>query len=288
MVRPEARDPDDRPLAPAQARREQPDGCRSRTAGGSLRSRARPSPDRPPCRRAGNGARRRRERAPGTPGRRRERAGRAGGVRCRARVCGPEFGVETGTLARSLRGRPRAAGWPDLARFARSFAALRHGSLPHLDETHRGCDSRSMPSRASAPPVRRPEHLSRLPALARRVVASGTERLVVRSPFDALPIGEVPRSTPADVAAAAATARAAQESWALVPFEERERDLPQAPRPPARPPGGDPRPDPARERQGARARPRRGDRRRARRALLRAQGAEAAGSPPRAAGWCRA
>ncbi len=44
---------------------------------------------------------------------------------------------------------------------------------------------------------------------------------MVRSPFDAAPIGEVPLSTPADVALAAQHARAAQESWALTRVEER-------------------------------------------------------------------
>ena len=71
--------------------------------------------------------------------------------------------------------------------------------------------------------VPRPAHLARLPELARRVVASSGKTMVVRSPFDLEPVGEVPRSTPADVARAAASARRAQENWAARPFAERAR-----------------------------------------------------------------
>ncbi|HLF55841.1 MAG TPA: succinic semialdehyde dehydrogenase [Thermoanaerobaculia bacterium] len=74
-----------------------------------------------------------------------------------------------------------------------------------------------------APVVPRPEHLQRLGELARRVVASSVSTFVVRSPFDLEPVGEVPRSTPADVAEAARRARAAQEDWALRSFDERAR-----------------------------------------------------------------
>ena len=73
-------------------------------------------------------------------------------------------------------------------------------------------------------PVHRPEHLRRLPELARRVAAApGAERIEVRSPFDREPIGEVPRSTPDDVAAAAERARAAQSEWAQTTLEERAK-----------------------------------------------------------------
>ncbi|MEZ5312554.1 MAG: succinic semialdehyde dehydrogenase [Thermoanaerobaculia bacterium] len=68
-----------------------------------------------------------------------------------------------------------------------------------------------------------PEHLERLPGLAARVAAAGQERLTIRSPFDLEPIGELPRSRPADVAPAAARARKAQESWAQRTFDERAR-----------------------------------------------------------------
>jgi succinate-semialdehyde dehydrogenase/glutarate-semialdehyde dehydrogenase len=79
---------------------------------------------------------------------------------------------------------------------------------------------------AAAPPARavaRPEHLRRLPALARRVVASGGDRLLIRSPLDGEPIGEVPRSSAADVAAAAARARPVQEDWAQRTLDDRAR-----------------------------------------------------------------
>lgn len=72
--------------------------------------------------------------------------------------------------------------------------------------------------------VRRPEHLRRLPELARRVAAGDRgDGIVVRSPFDLEPIGEVPRSSLADVAAAAARARRAQSEWAQATFDERAR-----------------------------------------------------------------
>jgi len=73
------------------------------------------------------------------------------------------------------------------------------------------------------PSIPRPDHLSRLPELARRVVASSGETVVIRSPFDLEAIGEVPRSTPADVAHAAERARAAQRDWATRSFAERAR-----------------------------------------------------------------
>jgi succinate-semialdehyde dehydrogenase / glutarate-semialdehyde dehydrogenase len=77
----------------------------------------------------------------------------------------------------------------------------------------------------SPPAVPRPEHLRRLPELARRVVASSGERVTIRSPFDLAPIGEVPRSTAADVARAAHLARAAQRDWAGRSFAERAKIL---------------------------------------------------------------
>ena len=73
------------------------------------------------------------------------------------------------------------------------------------------------------PAVPRPAHLARLPELARRVTATGGRSIEVRCPFDLAPIGEVPRSTATDVAAAAERARAAQEDWALRSFDERAR-----------------------------------------------------------------
>jgi succinate-semialdehyde dehydrogenase/glutarate-semialdehyde dehydrogenase len=75
----------------------------------------------------------------------------------------------------------------------------------------------------TARPVARPGHLARLPELARRIVASGRGTATIRSPFDLEPIGEVPRSTPEDVARAAERARAAQEDWAQRSFDERAR-----------------------------------------------------------------
>jgi len=76
---------------------------------------------------------------------------------------------------------------------------------------------------AAPPTVARPAHLSRLPELTRRVVASGGASAVVRSPFDLAPIGEVPVSTPADVATAAEHARRVQEDWAQRTFAERAK-----------------------------------------------------------------
>ena len=74
------------------------------------------------------------------------------------------------------------------------------------------------------PALLRPGHLDRLPELARRVAAgSGAERLVIVSPLDLEPLGEVPRSTPADVAAAAVRGRAAQEEWSQLSFARRAR-----------------------------------------------------------------
>lgn len=75
------------------------------------------------------------------------------------------------------------------------------------------------------PAISRPDHLKRLPELARRVVAAGRERMLVRSPFDLEPIGEVPRSTTSDVVAAAARARRVQEDWAQRPIPDRARVL---------------------------------------------------------------
>ncbi len=76
-------------------------------------------------------------------------------------------------------------------------------------------------ARSSA--VVRPEHLSRLPDLARRVTASGSDRIEVRSPFDLETVGTVPRSRPADVGTAAARARALQDEWSRKSFDERAR-----------------------------------------------------------------
>ena len=77
--------------------------------------------------------------------------------------------------------------------------------------------------RQETPSGTHPRHLERLPTLARRVVAAGDDRVVVRSPFDLAIVGEVPRSTPADVAVAAERARKAQEGWSQKTFEERAR-----------------------------------------------------------------
>ncbi len=77
------------------------------------------------------------------------------------------------------------------------------------------------PSRPS--PIPRPDHLKRLPELAARVAATSAERLLVRSPFDLEPIGEVPRSTAADVARAAERARRAQAAWAEWSFARRAK-----------------------------------------------------------------
>jgi len=71
--------------------------------------------------------------------------------------------------------------------------------------------------------VPRPAHLDQLPRLARQVVATSGESLVVRSPFDLEPIGEVPRSTAEDVAEAARRARVAQEAWAQRSLSDRAR-----------------------------------------------------------------
>lgn len=71
--------------------------------------------------------------------------------------------------------------------------------------------------------VARPAHLARLPELARRVVASGSQKMPIVSPLDGGPIGSVPRSGPEDVATAAARARVVQEDWAQRPFDERAR-----------------------------------------------------------------
>jgi len=73
------------------------------------------------------------------------------------------------------------------------------------------------------PSVPRPDHLARLPELARRVAGGSGGTIVVRSPFDLEPLGEVPRSSRDDVAAAAARARAAQEAWAARDLDERAR-----------------------------------------------------------------
>jgi succinate-semialdehyde dehydrogenase / glutarate-semialdehyde dehydrogenase len=95
--------------------------------------------------------------------------------------------------------------------------------LPHLDVTGGRWEASGMSAVAAVPPpsIPRPDHLRRLPELARRVVASSGETIVIRSPFDLAPIGEVPRSTPADVARAAERARAAQRDWATRSFAER-------------------------------------------------------------------
>lgn len=77
-------------------------------------------------------------------------------------------------------------------------------------------------SRGSEP---RPAHVTQAERLARRVVSgdASRNRIVVRSPFDLEGIGEVPRSSPADVAEAARRARKAQEGWSRRTFEERAR-----------------------------------------------------------------
>ena len=73
----------------------------------------------------------------------------------------------------------------------------------------------------SPPLVSRPEHLRRLPELARRVIATSGETMTIRSPFDLAPVGAVPRSNAHDVADAARRARAAQRGWAERSFAER-------------------------------------------------------------------
>jgi succinate-semialdehyde dehydrogenase/glutarate-semialdehyde dehydrogenase len=81
-------------------------------------------------------------------------------------------------------------------------------------------------ARKTVAPPTRPAHLDRLPRLASRVAAnaaSGAERIAVRSPFDLEPIGDVPRSTPADVAEAARKSRNVQEEWAQRTFDERAK-----------------------------------------------------------------
>jgi succinate-semialdehyde dehydrogenase/glutarate-semialdehyde dehydrogenase len=81
-----------------------------------------------------------------------------------------------------------------------------------------------MPKSAKATDsIARPAHLARAGELARRVAASGRETIVIRSPFDLEELGAVPRSSPADVAAAARRARKAQEEWAERPFAERAK-----------------------------------------------------------------
>ncbi|GAB3130221.1 succinic semialdehyde dehydrogenase [Tsukamurella serpentis] len=63
------------------------------------------------------------------------------------------------------------------------------------------------------------ELISRLTAL---VVADGSrERFTMTEVFTGAPIGSLPQSTPADVAAAFDTARRAQQRWAQQPLEER-------------------------------------------------------------------
>ncbi|MBP1643821.1 MAG: gabD2 [Acidobacteria bacterium] len=79
--------------------------------------------------------------------------------------------------------------------------------------------------RPAPPPVPRPDHLRRLPELARRVAASGREKAVICSPFDLEPLGEVAVSTPADVTRAAGRARAVQDDWARRDFDERAEVL---------------------------------------------------------------
>jgi len=81
----------------------------------------------------------------------------------------------------------------------------------------------SVTAAAKPRPIPRPEHLRRLPELARRVAASGGEKIEIRSPFDLEPLGSVPRSTPEDVAVAAARARAVQQEWLQIEFEERAK-----------------------------------------------------------------
>ena len=74
----------------------------------------------------------------------------------------------------------------------------------------------------------RPAHLANASRLAARVATSGGAAeseapIVVRSPFDLEVVGEVPRSSPADVAEAARRSRRAQEEWSKRTFDERAR-----------------------------------------------------------------
>ena len=64
-----------------------------------------------------------------------------------------------------------------------------------------------------------PEALSHLPGLAS--CAPGRPTQASYSPLDGSLVGEVPICTPADVEAAVATARAAQQKWAAAPLRER-------------------------------------------------------------------
>ncbi|QLQ11402.1 MAG: succinate-semialdehyde dehydrogenase (NADP(+)) [Nocardioidaceae bacterium] len=61
--------------------------------------------------------------------------------------------------------------------------------------------------------------------LTARVRASGDSTQLVCSPIDGAPLGMIPQSSPEDVAAAFARARAAQRRWAHVPVVERQRLL---------------------------------------------------------------
>lgn len=63
-----------------------------------------------------------------------------------------------------------------------------------------------------------PEHTARLLA---RVVSTTGETVLTSSPINRQPLAHVSQSSPADVAAAYATARRAQERWARTPVEER-------------------------------------------------------------------
>lgn len=56
---------------------------------------------------------------------------------------------------------------------------------------------------------------------ARAAVATGAATITVEAPFTGEPLGEVPRGTPEDVAAACAAAREAQAAWAERPIAER-------------------------------------------------------------------
>lgn len=60
-------------------------------------------------------------------------------------------------------------------------------------------------------------------SLAAEVVAAGDEHLTVVSPVTGTPIARLPRSSPSDVEAAFARARAAQSQWAITDLAQRSR-----------------------------------------------------------------
>ena len=63
--------------------------------------------------------------------------------------------------------------------------------------------------------------LERLLAHVSRSEDNGAEPVTPVAPYDGLPTATIPASTPDDVATAVARARAAQQSWALVPYATR-------------------------------------------------------------------